>query len=487
MKRALAIAFAACTDPSSVLAPVIDSPIGADEGAVPTDLDFITLGVAHQGALLDVTSKTFARGQPLELEGVPYGDDLVIHMTGRVGASVSEVAYGRTCAFQVRADGRIPTPHLFFSRTVKFGSMAIAPIAREAGFAITYSDGSGIVIGGVTPDTNEPIRQVERFDPSNGEYKALDDIGARTGSAIALLAPTEIAEEPRIAIVGGLDAATNTGATYVELIRAARGSTHQIERIDDSQMARVGLTATTLASGDVVVIGGFDTATSMPSEKVAEVTVSNGTPVVNLLRAILAKPRYGHTATRLADDVGASVLVAGGLDAAGAPIAQAELYKPLSENFSDPASFNRSMIVPRSQHKAVRLPDGSVLFVGGIDVNGNPIDKLELFSLDAGFVDVGTLPPNAGRIDFTATALPDGRVLLTGGRITIGGTPTNNAFIASLDQLDGTVDIVPTDRLDFPRAGHQATSLCDGTVLISGGTPEQQAYERYNPPSTGRR
>ena len=486
MRRALVLAFAACTD-SAVLAPVIDSPVAADEEALATGLDFITLAVAHQGALLDVTSKTFARGQPLELEGVPYGDDLVIHMTGRVGASVSEAAYGRTCAFQVRADGRIPTPHLFFSRTVRFGSMATTPIAREAGFAITYSDGSAVLIGGQTPDTKDAIRQVERFDPSTGEYKALDDVSPRKGAAIALLAPAEIAEEPRIAVVGGLDAATNTGATYVELIRATRDSTHQIERIDDNQMARTGLTATTLANGDVIVIGGLDAATDMPSEKVAEVTVSNGTPVVNLLRAMLARPRYGHTATRLADDVGASVLVAGGLDAADMPIGQAELYKPLSESFSDPLTFNRSMVVARSQHQAVRLPDGSVLFVGGIDVNGSPIDKLELFSLDAGFRDVGTLPPNAGRIDFTATVLPDGRVLLTGGRMTIGGAPTNNAFIASLDQLDGTVDIVPTDRLDFARAGHHATMLCDGTVLISGGTPEQLVYERYNPPSNGRR
>jgi len=487
MKWALLLSLAACTDSATILSPVIEGPIGADEGAIATDLDFITLSVAHAGSPLDITQKTFTRGQQLVLEGVPFGDDLVIHMTGRVGTKVSEAAYGRTCAFQVRADGRIPAPHLFFSRMVTFGSMSTQPIARDAGVAITYSDGSGVVIGGVTPDTNEAIRQVERFDPTTGEYRALDEVAPRKNAAVALLAPLEIADEPRIAIVGGRDETTGGGATFVELIRAARGSTHQIERIDDNQMARQDLTATTLANGDVIVIGGYDLATNMPSEKVAEVTVSNGTPVVNLLRATLAHPRFGHTATRLADDVGASVLVAGGVDASGNPIAQVELYKPLSESFSDPASFNRSMIVPRRQHQAVRLPDGSVLFIGGIDINGNPVDKLELFSLDAGFTDVGTLPPNAGRIDFTATVLPDARVLLTGGRIDVNGQATNNVFIASLDQLDGTVDIVPTDRLAVARAGHQATLLCDGTVLISGGTPDQQVYERYNPPIAGRR
>jgi hypothetical protein len=144
------------------------------------------------------------------------------------------------------------------------------------------------------------------------------------------------------------------------------------------------------------------------------------------------------------------------------------------------------MIVPRHHHQAVRLPDGSVLVIGGIDENGMPTRQLELFGLDTGFVDAGQLPENAGLVDFAATTLPDGRVLLTGGR-TLDGVVTSNSFIARLDPFDGTVDVVPTDRLSIARAGHQATLLCDGTVLIAGGTATQTEYERYNPPAAGRR
>lgn len=115
-----------------------------------------------------------------------------------------------------------------------------------------------------------------------------------------------------------------------------------------------------------------------------------------------------------------------------------------------------------------------------------PTRQLELFGLDTGFVDAGQLPENAGLVDFAATTLPDGRVLLTGGR-TFDGVVTSNSFIARLDPFDGTVDVVPTDRLSVPRAGHQATLLCDGTVLIAGGTAVQTEYERYNPPPAGRR
>jgi hypothetical protein len=87
----------------------------------------------------------------------------------------------------------------------------------------------------------------------------------------------------------------------------------------------------------------------------------------------------------------------------------------------------------------------------------------------------------------SATVLPDGRVLITGGRITPDGPPVDSAFIVRLDPFDGSVDTVATDRLAVPRSGHQATLLCDGTVLIAGGTNGQASFERYNPPALGRR
>jgi hypothetical protein len=147
------------------------------------------------------------------------------------------------------------------------------------------------------------------------------------------------------------------------------------------------------------------------------------------------------------------------------------------------------------------MPDGSVLIIGGINidpVNGihTPVDTLELFTLDGGFAelqDAGVaikLPSNAGLIDFAATPLPDGRVLLTGGRRCediVMCPPLDTAFIARLDPIDGSVDVVATDHMSSPRAGHSATLLCDGTVLITGGTTDAVPAARYNPPALGRR
>jgi len=68
-----------------------------------------------------------------------------------------------------------------------------------------------------------------------------------------------------------------------------------------------------------------------------------------------------------------------------------------------------------------------------------------------------------------------------------GGEPLDTAYIARLNPLDGSVDVVATDHMAIRRAGHQALALCDGTVLVAGGNPDDQRVERYNPPPVGRR
>ncbi len=467
---------AACADNAVVLAPVIDVPINDSASAFP--LDEIVMSAAHRGSKADLVSQTFFSGQQISLPGVPFADDLVIHMTGRVGTS--EVAYGRTCPVAVSASGA-PTPHLFFSRSVKFAELELVPLARESGHAITDVDGAGLILGGVAPGTATPTGEIERFDPQTGELALLaspPEVTPRIGAVPALLGT---GGDTRIAVLGGT--VGGVGATFIELVEPDAPSGRRVERVDDAQMARWDLTATALTDGRVIAIGGRDT--SGPSRAVDEISIANGTATVRVLRALLVHPRYGHTATRLGDDVGAAVLVAGGRDAAGVSVTNAELFKPLSEDFS--ATFTATaMVVPRSGHHAVLMPDGSVLILGGVDATNTPVATIELFTLDAGFVSVGQLPVNAGLTDFAATPLPDGRVLLTGGR-KVTGEVTDTAFIARVDPIDGSVDVVATDRMSVPRANHSATLLCDGTVLVTGGTSAAAPAARYNPPALGRR
>lgn len=469
---AATVALVACAEPPVTVAPVYELPVD-DPDALPTGLDRVTLAVATAGDEQDLVAVSFAPGEQVALEGVPFGDDLVIHLTGFVGGG--DVAYGRTCRFEVAPGAPVPSPHLLFARNVKFATIAAAGRARTGGLAITDHDGHAIIVGG---DDAASAAAVEHFDPRDGSLVTVAPVVERTR---AVAAPLGLGDAERVVIAGGLD--DDLPATAIEVLTLEPAP--RVERLDDARLARTAFTMTPLTDGRVVAIGGR-LALDEISDAIVELSPSGALVELRTPPARLAHARADHTATRLGDDVGADVLIAGGRDAAGT-IAVAELWKPLAGELADPARFAPAMVVPRHRHVAQRLPDGSVLFIGGLDAAGAPVRTLERFSLDAGFEPAGELPPTAATIDFTATPLPDGRVLLAGGRAAPGGPALDTAIIARLDVLSGAVDILPTDRLAVPRARHQAALLCDGTVLVTGGAPDATRAERYNPPLLGRR
>jgi hypothetical protein len=218
--------------------------------------------------------------------------------------------------------------------------------------------------------------------------------------------------------------------------------------------------------------------------------------VQELPHATLVHPRMGHTATKLGNDAGAKVLIIGGadsLDMPNVPVGTAELFRPFTRDVAP--GFAPMMVTPRSRHHAELAPDGGVLIIGGVNKDGAAVRDIEQFSFETGFASLGVaLGVTAGVVDFTTTTLPDGRILLIGGRpldpmAPDPMAPTATAWIIEQQDNAGAVSVTVSaaDPLAVPRAGHQATLLCDGTVLVTGGTTGSVAAERYNPPPLGRR
>jgi hypothetical protein len=472
------VALVGCSDNLVVIRPVIDSPAAASGAAVFPDLDTIEMSVALDGEPLPLVARTFRKGEALELPGVPYGEDLVIHMVGRVNDI--EVAVGRTCAFSVRTDEDPPAPHLYFARTVKWAEFS-QPIAntRDGATALTDLDGNALFIGGVDAGAL-PISGIERFDTMNGRFEEVANVEPRRNGAAAQLGDGRI-------VIGGGTGSNGLPAERLEIVSLQLEPDNRVDFVPNSQLVGSSAPAmVTLTDGRVVAFGG-SRIDGTPIGQLVEIRpVGGGVEERVLQRAQLAIPRKGHTATRLTDALGAPVLIIGGLDATNQPVARAELYKPLLEEMAPATQFAPLMVVPRRDHEAILLPDGSVLVVGGLDASGQPVRELEIFTFDSGFQAAGQLPSTAGIIDFTVTQLPDGSILLAGGRDE-SNNPVATSFIVRLDATDGEVEIVTTDRLTTPRARHQATLLCDGTVMLVGGTLIAAPAERYNPPSTGRR
>jgi N-acetylneuraminic acid mutarotase len=174
--------------------------------------------------------------------------------------------------------------------------------------------------------------------------------------------------------------------------------------------------------------------------------------------------RGGHTATRLENG---EVLVAGGGGELGMPVGSAELYNPSRGRWTAVGSMNTA----RAGHTATLLPDGSVLVVGGaIDPDGQAVlASAELYDPATGsWTDTGNLA--TARQGHTATPLPDGKVLVTGGIGPFVG-PTDSVALASTelyDPLSGRWTTVAG--LGDARFGHTSTLLTDGSVLVAGGT-----------------
>ena len=153
----------------------------------------------------------------------------------------------------------------------------------------------------------------------------------------------------------------------------------------------------------------------------------------------MVEPRVGHTATLLPD--GRVLAVGGGQFNGRFDLASAELYDPRTGSWTstvlvaggqpdgggseswasavlyDPATGTwkqtASMVVARTSHTATLLPNGQVLVSGGYN-NDGILSSSELYDPDLGtWTAAGDM--GLARVGHAAALLPDGHVLVAGG------------------------------------------------------------------------
>src|SRR5258708_29609400 len=133
--------------------------------------------------------------------------------------------------------------------------------------------------------------------------------------------------------------------------------------------ARTGATATLMADGRILIVGGKDGNGN--ALETAEVLNPDGTitPVPSMLTQ-----RYGHSAILLNDG---TVLVAGGHTSGGGVVNSAELFDPVANTWHWAAN---TMGDPRADSTLSQLIDGNILGAGG-DTGSGPISGVEKFHL----------------------------------------------------------------------------------------------------------
>lgn len=206
-----------------------------------------------------------------------------------------------------------------------------------------------------------------------------------------------------------------------------------------------GLGAAVLASGKLVISGGYGT------------WIRQYDPVADAW-SVLGTLRGEHAWPDLYEHLPNKVMVVGGVRSGG-------LEAPYVHTFDVSTSFSwwaGNLGTNRSSQLSARLPDGRIMIAGGYNHIIGPLRSTEVYSPMVGpegtWSEVG--PLNRSRSG-PAVTLADGRIMAAGGDVSNG---TTEIFDPT------TLTWSPAAPMLKPRHSHTATLLADGRVLVVGGS-----------------
>ena len=357
---------------------------------------------------------------------------------------------------------------------------------RQGHTASVLPSGEVLIAGG-TPGNDTYLRSTELYDPSTHTFR----VGPETLEGRAFHVAT-VLDGGKVLFAGGQNATSNLVTTEVfdpvsksfspaGEMNVARSAVRGTRLSDGRVLFNGGLangnwvtkseiydplsplssaftvgdtmyplgyfTATLLDTGDVLCVGQSWSYTALLFDHASETFEHIAGATVR---------RDLQTAAVLQD--GGKVLLAGGRDMADVIVRDAELYDPATGKFESTGS----MFAARVDHTATTLQNGDVLVVGGKNYVGAspPVEKVlhasaELYDSASGSFAGTPVVETALSGAFTATRTRSGEVLWVG------------AAEASLYDPDSTQRRSPTG-VDA-RAGHTATTLRSGAVLLAGG------------------
>ncbi len=339
---------------------------------------------------------------------------------------------------------------------------------RELHTEVLLGNGKVLLAGGTNTSGNV-LNTAEIYDPVAGTFSSTGNLTAPNGRAThaSVLLPNG-----QVLLLGGLDNAGNPLAT-AELYDPTNGGFFPTGSM---AQARNRVSAVLLANGKVLVSGGVNAAGALNSAEVYDPATGSFILTGNMNQA-----RARHTMTLLPNG---RVLITGGRSFGGLPVtvfASAEIFDPTANSGVGAFTSTGNMNSPRDEGSATLLPNGTVLLTGGfVSYQTNlSASSAETFDPATGvFTLVGSM--STLRAHQTSSLLPDGTVLIAGG-VPDTGTTTPAASSAEIfNAAIGTFS--PTGTLTLGREFAQSVVLPTGNPLVSGGddgvttTSNQEIY-----------
>jgi hypothetical protein len=345
----------------------------------------------------------------LMLEGfVPTGS-----MIGsRQNAAASKLANGKVLVSGGLSIAALATAEIFDPAAGTFAATGSMVNARQNHTSTLLATGKVLLVGGEGgAGGGTPVATAELYDPATGTFSVTGPMATpRTLHTATLLA------DGKVLVIGGLW--THAGRAILDSAEVYDPAKGTFLATGPMTAARYWQTATLLKTGKVLVAGGY----GLTGGAIASADLYD--PATGLFTATgtMTTPRYGHSATLI--EASGQVLVAGGYGTTF--LASAELYDPAAETFAETGAMNFS----RRFQTATALAGGKILVAGGlgVDASEGPLSSAELFDPDLALFWT-TSSMEVGRQADTATLLDTGEVLMAGGwSISLSGLASAELF-----------------------------------------------------------
>jgi hypothetical protein len=333
----------------------------------------------------------------------------------------------------------IGTDQLLDPASGKWLEAAPMLVKRSGQTATLLSDGEVLLVGGSeVPEGKEGMKTAELYDPAGNTWTA-----APVPAELLEAQSATPLSDGRVLLIGLFKGQPFPGVAGAAIYDPASNSWR---RVASPRRFLYGSAVTLLSDGKVIVMGGWhgEQAPTLPVKTKYTVfaTVEEYDPATDTWSeaAPMNHARADQTATLMPDG---EVLVTGGIfevwwgggnDSLNS-LRSTETYDPQTDRWSARAS----MLIPRAQDTATLMKDGRVLVVGGYDCGfggclgyGGSGDCCGASSAEvydpASNTWEYTGPVLTGN-EHTATLLPEGGVLVTGGNV----SPTSNQELSSAE------------------------------------------------------
>ncbi len=358
------------------------------------------------------------------------------------------------------------------------------PEIMDTHAAARLLDGRVVILGGLHPDGSAVAGAVV-YDPSApaGSQLTFENTHVRTRHTATVLS------SGKLLLVGGAD--RGDGGDFAHLSAVTSASLFDPSPVartfsDAGTMseARLDHTATRLDGDRVLVTGGQTSSVKIALDSIDLWSAEKGfEPWGHLTTA-----RANHAAIRLRNG---KVLVTGGWSL-GASLASAEVLDADSHSVRAAAAMKHA----RHGHALALLPSGRVLVAGGLDDAGDPVATAEIFDPSTGIFSEITTGTSPIWTDAHASVLPSGEVLIVGlqiayrfdestGELLLAGAPPDNAFgagvlpggrltVCGLDFCDTATETGQSTgrvRSGAQRDGHTLSLLLTGELFGAGASP----------------